>query len=109
MIDRWRLDYNQVRPLGPPRPHARGRAPPVRGRPAAQPRPVPPGARYHRRAEAAMNNQDFHCRRGTDGEHVIWSDHTDILLRFDQRWLRAVDPFATTFSRIVSKISSAMI
>jgi putative transposase len=32
--------------VGPRRPHARGRAPPVRGRPAAQPRPAPPGARY---------------------------------------------------------------
>src|SRR3546814_4350279 len=34
--------------LGPRRPHARGRTQAVRGRPAAQPRPAPPVARYHR-------------------------------------------------------------
>ena len=56
--------------LGPRWPHPRGRAPPVRGRPAAQPRPAPPGARYHRGAGAAMNNQDSHCRCGTPGEQV---------------------------------------
>jgi hypothetical protein len=56
--------------LGPPRPHPRGRAPPVRGRPAAQPRPAPPHARYHRAAGATMNHQDSHSHCGTVGEQV---------------------------------------
>jgi putative transposase len=71
VIERWRRDYNQVRPHSA---HGglntRGGASPVRGRPAAQPRPAPPGARYHRAAGAAMNNQDSHSHCGTAGEQV---------------------------------------
>src|SRR5919106_1083381 len=63
VIERWRCDYNQWS-------HPRGRAPPVRGRPAALPRPAPPVARYHRGAGATMNNQDSHCRCGSEGEQV---------------------------------------
>jgi hypothetical protein len=44
---------------------------PVRGRPAAQPRPAPRVARYHRRAGAGMNNQDPHCGCGIEGEQVM--------------------------------------
>jgi hypothetical protein len=59
---------------GPPGPpvgqRTVARAPPGRGRPAAQPRPAPPGAHYHRGAGASVNNQDSHCRCGTDGEQV---------------------------------------
>jgi putative transposase len=57
--------------LGPRWPHPRGRAHPVRGRPAAQPRPAPPLACYHRGAGAAMNNQDSHSRCGTHGAQVM--------------------------------------
>jgi Integrase core domain len=67
VIERWRLDYNQVRPhsahggLTLDGPRAPG---------CATPDQAPPGARYRRGAGAAMNNQDSHCRRGTDGEQV---------------------------------------
>ncbi len=70
VIERWRRDYNGCDRTRPTVASSPGRAPPGRGRPAAQPRPAPPGARYHRGAGASMNNQDSHCRCGTDGEQV---------------------------------------
>jgi hypothetical protein len=94
-------DYNQVRPHSA---HQGLTAEAARlssgGAPAAQPRPVRPGARYPRGTRAAMNNQHSLCRCGTDGEQVNRTfrgdtrrrDNTTCLRHHAHRFRRAIDP-----------------
>jgi len=70
VIERWRLDYNRVRPHS-----AHGGLP--RKRYDGTPQPVgyatssaPPPGRYHLRWRSAINLQDSHNERGTGGGQI---------------------------------------
>jgi hypothetical protein len=71
VIERWRGDYNRVRPhsahggLTPEAAHLCAAGARLRN-----PGPASPGARYNRGAGASMNNQDSHSHCRTQGEQA---------------------------------------